>query len=161
MKFDDLFGLPAHPLIVHAAVVLLPLAAIGVVLSAAVPRWRRMWAPVALVMSVAGTVAIYLAKESGESLEHRVGESSLIERHAELADRVLPWAIALLVIAAVITVVDRMPTDRWRVSSRAMTIGLVVLALVAGVGATWSVVETGHSGAKATWHDVGDLTEGG
>jgi hypothetical protein len=32
-------------------------------------------------------------------------------------------------------------------------------ALVAGVGATWTVVEVGHSGAKATWKDVGDNVE--
>ena len=37
MEIDDLFGIPAHPLVVHAAVVLLPLAAIGTVIVAAIP----------------------------------------------------------------------------------------------------------------------------
>ncbi len=37
---DELFGLPAHPLLVHAAVVLVPLAAIGVVLIAFWPAAR-------------------------------------------------------------------------------------------------------------------------
>ena len=31
MEIQSLFGLPAHPLIAHAAIVLLPLAAIGTV----------------------------------------------------------------------------------------------------------------------------------
>jgi hypothetical protein len=33
-------GLPLHPLVVHAAVVLTPLAALLVVGSAVLPRWR-------------------------------------------------------------------------------------------------------------------------
>ena len=45
MEIQSLFGLPAHPLIVHAAVVLLPLAAICTVVTAAVPRTRRHFAP--------------------------------------------------------------------------------------------------------------------
>jgi hypothetical protein len=156
MAFNDLFGLPAHPLIVHAAVVLLPLAAVGTVAAAAVPRWRRLYAPLALALSLAATVAIYLAKESGESLERRVAESALIERHAELADQVLPWAIGVVVVAAAITAVDRVRSDRWRISARATTLGLIAVALIAGTGATWTVVVTGHSGAEATWHDVSD-----
>ena len=32
MEIENLFGLPAHPLIVHGAVVLVPLAAIGTIL---------------------------------------------------------------------------------------------------------------------------------
>ena len=35
-----------------------------------------------------------------------------------------------------------------------MTITLFVAAVITGVGATWTVAEVGHSGAKATWHDV-------
>ena len=31
MEIDTLFGLPAHPLFVHTAVVLLPIAAIGLI----------------------------------------------------------------------------------------------------------------------------------
>ena len=49
MSIDNLFGLPAHPLVVHAAVVLLPMAAIATVVVAAVPRWRRPYAPLAFV----------------------------------------------------------------------------------------------------------------
>ncbi len=41
MEINSLFGLPAHPLVVHAAVVLLPLAAIATILTAAIPASRR------------------------------------------------------------------------------------------------------------------------
>jgi len=36
-------GLPLHPLLVHAVVVLLPLAAVGSIIIAVVPKWRRRY----------------------------------------------------------------------------------------------------------------------
>ncbi|GAA4243047.1 DUF2231 domain-containing protein [Dactylosporangium darangshiense] len=36
---DKINGLPVHPLVVHAAVALLPLAAIGVIAIAVRPAW--------------------------------------------------------------------------------------------------------------------------
>jgi hypothetical protein len=35
-----------------------------------------------------------------------------------------------------------------------VTAVVVALALVAGGGATWTVIDVGHSGAKATWDNV-------
>lgn len=37
--FDTITGLPVHPLVVHFAVVLLPLAALALVILVIVPRW--------------------------------------------------------------------------------------------------------------------------
>ena len=91
----------------HAAVVLLPLAAIATVVVAAVPRWRRPYALLAFVVSIAAVGAIWLAQESGESLEERVAETALVERHTELAEQVLPWAIALVAVAGAVVVTDR------------------------------------------------------
>ena len=44
--FDQINGLPVHVLVLHAAVVFVPLLALGAVVYALVPRWRpRMgWA---------------------------------------------------------------------------------------------------------------------
>jgi hypothetical protein len=154
MSLDNLFGLPAHPLIVHAAVVLLPIAAIATVAVAVVPRWRRPYAPVALAASLLAAGTIWLATESGESLEERVTETALIERHAHLAEQVLPWAVAVTVVAAAIVAVDRYRARLPSIPTRAITIALVSAALVTGAGATWTIAEVGHSGAKATWHDV-------
>lgn len=153
---DNLFGLPAHPLVVHAAVVLLPIAAVATILVAAVPRWRRPYAWLAFAISLAAAGAIWLAQESGESLEDRVTETELVERHAELAEHVLPWAIAVVVVAGVVVAVDGSRSRLTKVPAVAMTIALLLAAVVSGTGATWTVTEVGHSGAKATWHDVPD-----
>ena len=36
-------GLPVHPLVVHLAVVMVPLAAIGLIVMAAWPKFSRRW----------------------------------------------------------------------------------------------------------------------
>ena len=40
---DTIFGLPVHPLVVHATTVIVPSAAVAVLLAAVWPRFRR-WA---------------------------------------------------------------------------------------------------------------------
>jgi hypothetical protein len=47
---DTLFGLPAHPLLVHMPIVLIPLAAIGVVVMLIKPAWHQRYRWVVLGM---------------------------------------------------------------------------------------------------------------
>jgi uncharacterized membrane protein len=154
MELNNLFGLPAHPLIVHAAVVLLPLAAVATVAVAAVPKARRHYAPMVFVVALLAAIAVGLAQQSGESLVERVPRTELVQQHAHQAEIVLPWAIAVAALAAVITATDVAARREPRLASRVLSIVLVCVALVAATGALWSIVDVGHSGAKATWHEV-------
>lgn len=156
MEIEELFGLPAHPLVVHAAVVLLPLAAFTTLVCAAVPRARRHYAPVALGLALVATLAVGLSQGSGEELEDQVDETELVEAHTEQGERVLPWAIAVTVAAAAVTAIPAVAKRRPALLARAVTAAVVAVTLVAGAGATWTVAEVGHSGAKATWDDIGD-----
>ena len=156
MEIEELFGLPAHPLVVHAAVVLLPLAAVATVVCAALPRARRAYAPVALGLALVATLAVGLAQGSGEELEDEVDETELVEEHTEQGERVLPWAIAVAVAAGAVTAIPVLARRRPSVPARTVTAVVVAVSLVAGAGATWTIVEVGHSGAKATWDDVGE-----
>ncbi len=155
MEIEELFGLPAHPLVVHAAVFLVPLAAVATIVCAAVPRLRRHVAPVVLAVAIVAVVAVGLAQGSGEELEERVEETELVEEHTEQGEQVLPWAIGVAVAAAAVTAMPVLLRRRQGSSTRAVTAVVVALSLIAGVGATWTVVDVGHSGAKATWNDVG------
>ena len=58
---DTFFGLPAHPLLVHIPVVLVPLALVGVIVMVSRPSWwgRYEWAT--LVIAVAGAVGAVFA----------------------------------------------------------------------------------------------------
>ncbi len=161
MELDSLFGLPAHPLVVHAAVVLLPLAALATIVTAAVPRTRGSYALVVCGIALVATIAVGFAPGSGESLEERVDETQLVEEHAEQGARVLPWAIALSVASAAVAATQVLHRRHPNLSARRITAVLVVAATITGVGATWTVIEVGHSGAKATWDDLPTRAEGG
>jgi hypothetical protein len=153
VEIEELFGLPAHPLVLHAAVVLLPLAAITTLVCAAVPGARRHYAPVALGLALVATLAVGLAQGSGEALEEQVDETELVEAHTGQGERVLPWAIAVAVVAAAVMAVPALARRRPSLPARTVTAAVVAVSLVAGVGATWTVIDVGHSGAEATWND--------
>ena len=149
---ETVFGLPTHAIVVHATVVLLPLAALVVLLHAFWPAARRRLGVVTPLLAGVALVLVPLSTESGESLEHAVGENALVERHAELADGMLPWAIGLFVVAAGLWLLDRRrasnPEPRW------LPIVASMLAVVAVVGTVQQIVRVGHAGAEATWNGV-------
>ena len=150
---ETVFGLPTHAIVVHATVVLLPLAALVVLLHAFWPAARRRLGIVTPLLAGVALVLVPLSTESGESLEHSVGENALVERHAELADGMLPWAIGLFVVAAGLWLLDR---RRAHVDHRARWLPIVasVLAVVAVAGTVQQIVRVGHAGAEATWNGV-------
>ena len=150
---DTVFGLPVHPLLVHATVVIVPLAALTVLLSAVWPRFRSWagWGPLAL--AVAAVVLTPLSTSSGEELEHRIGHSSAVEKHAELGDMLIWWVVPLAVLAAVLY--------WWQRSSRpgkALAVVVAVLPVLVAVGTLVQVVLIGHSGAESAWGDVGSAS---
>src|SRR5262249_1327444 len=73
---DTLLGIPSHPPLIHAAVVFIPLLAIGAVVYVLVPllRERIRWA--VFLLALAGAGAAFLAKLSGDAFRHRI-----IRRH--------------------------------------------------------------------------------
>jgi hypothetical protein len=158
-------GLPLHPLLVHATVVIVPAAALSVLLAAVWPRFRRWAGPLPLGLAVAGLILVPLSTASGESLEHQVGESALIEKHSELADGLLPWMIVLVAMAFALYGWHwrqrRREHDHARATAHAwVPVVISVLAVVAALGTSVQVVLIGHSGAKATWSDVASSSAG-
>lgn len=151
----EINGIPAHPLVIHAAVVLVPLAALAV-LAFVVPRWRAAARWPALVLTLVATAAVQLATLTGEDLEETRGpDSPLIHEHAEWGERlqVLMYVLAVLVVVAfvVLPVVHR-ATGRDR-PGRVAVLGkpLVVLLPLLAVGAIVVVVVTGDLGAQSVW----------
>ena len=152
---DTVLGLPTHPLIVHATVVVVPTAAVAVLLAAVWPRFRAWagWGPLAL--AVLAVVLTPLSTSSGESLEHRVGGSRLIEDHSHLADLLIWWVVPLAVLALALGGLLGIRSDRPQQRGRALSAVLVVLPVVVALGTLVQVVLIGHSGARAAWSDTG------
>jgi uncharacterized membrane protein YfcA len=149
------FGLPTHAIVVHATVVLLPLASLVVLLHAFWPEARRRLGIVTPLLGAVALVLVPLSTQSGETLEHSVGRSALVERHAELADGMLPWAIGLFVVALGLWLLDRRRARSSDVAEpRWLPVLASVLAVVAVAGTVQQVVRVGHAGAEATWNGV-------
>jgi uncharacterized membrane protein len=150
-----IFGLPLHPLIVHATVVVVPVAAISVLMATFWPRFRRWasWGP--LASAILAVILVPITTSSGESLEHALPRSNLIETHAHLADGLLPWVIVLFVGAAGVfwNHLARSRPGLWTLP-RGLVIAAILAASVGAVGSLVEVVLIGHTGAAAAWSSV-------
>jgi hypothetical protein len=100
MEIKTLFGLPAHPLLVHVPVVVVPLALL-VAIAALWPRVRRPAALVAAALAVVGGIGVALAAQSGEQLQEQVPGSDRVQDHAEQGDAARTPALVFAVVAAV------------------------------------------------------------
>ena len=162
---DTVNGLPVHPLVVHAVVVLLPLAVLGTILVAVLPRWRARYGGLNALVAVIATALCPIATSSGEALEHRVGDPGA---HAELGDQLVWFALPMTLLAIVLWWVQRRhradtpdltngeqdPGARGRGPRAVRGLGVVaVLSVVAAIAAGVQVYRVGDSGAEAVWAD--------
>lgn len=143
--FDLINGLPVHPLVVHAVVVLLPLAILGAIAIAVRPEWRTKYGVLVVAIAAVATALIPVATSSGEALEQRVGDPG---QHAQLGDQLIWFALPLLVLIAALVWLSRRPGTGRRLL-QGVAVGTVVVALAAGV----QVYRVGDSGARAAWGD--------
>jgi uncharacterized membrane protein len=142
--FDLINGLPIHPLVVHAVVVLLPLAILGTIAIAVRPRWRHRYGPLVVGVALVATALIPVATSSGEALERHVGDPGA---HARLGDQLIWFALPLLALVAGLVWAER--REQLRSAVRVLAAAAVVAALAAGV----QVYRVGDSGARAAWGD--------
>lgn len=158
----SIFGLPVHPLLVHATVVFVPLAVVLVVLAVVVPRFRVWAGPLPAGTALVALVLTPLSTSTGENLEHELPHNALIEEHAHLGDQLLPFTIALFVLAAGFWLFTRpRRSSDGAQRHRALVAVVGVLAVLAAIGTGVQVARIGHSGAKAAWSGVGSSADGG
>jgi hypothetical protein len=162
--FEEIMGIPAHPLLVHAAVVFVPLLAVLAIAYAVIPFVRPHIRWVLGLFALATPVAAFLAKASGdaffERLESRGGITEefvpTIEAHQDFGTLTLYATIALAIVtlALVYFVGPRVAAAgaAGRAgSSRVLSLVLGALSLVAAAVSLYYVIRTGDSGAKAVW----------
>ncbi len=178
----EIHGLPAHVLLVHAVIVLIPLSALVVVLSAVWPSARRRIGVFSPLLALVTLAFVPVTTHAGEWLARRVPHTALVEKHTSLGDTLLPWAGGMFVLAAAVwwlsrrqAVVDdslpdgshprgAQPDDSqpggagWPAASAGrgalpfVRVAAAVLAVVVSVGAVVQVYRIGDSGAQAAWH---------
>jgi NADH:ubiquinone oxidoreductase subunit 6 (subunit J) len=172
-----IYGVPAHPLLVHAVVVLLPLSAVCAIAVAVRPRWRQRYGWPVLALTAAAVGSVPLAQQAGEQLNDRLAslQNPLIQRHAALGDELLPYALGFGVAVVVLMVAGRL-ADRERAAEPEPTGATVntttvtstipttwrriatlvsLMVVVTAIGATVQTVRIGHSGSAAVYDGVG------
>ncbi len=141
----EINGLPAHPLLVHLVVVLLPLTAVAAIAISVWPAAQRKLSFLVPLGAVIGAAAVPITTRAGEELAKKIGNPPFIGRHEDFGDQVLPWAAAL----AVTTLAQWLYLRRG--TATLPRIVLAVLVVASAVGTATIVVLTGDSGAKAVW----------
>ena len=146
----EIGGLPLHPLVIHAAVVFGPLAALCALAYALTGRWRDRlrWPMVMLAVVATGSiVAAYLTGQNFLESRPELGTKPLVETH-EARAKLLLWVALAFGAVSVLAGWLHARTGAAQVVLRA---ALAVAALAVLV----QVVRTGDAGARAVWEVLG------
>ncbi len=146
----EINGLPLHVLVVHAAVVFGPVAALVAIAYVALPSWRDRlrWATLVVVLVATGAIwAAYLTGGDFFASDRFAGFSgealAKIEKHEEYGST-LRWIVSGFAVATVVATWLHTRTGPLRI-----LLGLLVVAGAIGT-AVWTIL-TGDAGAQAVW----------
>lgn len=152
--FDTITGLPVHPLVVHAVVVFLPLAALATAAVAVRAPWRR-FSPWLIAADAVVMAATFVAKESGEQLERRIAQFQTppgLDDHTSWGDRLFLMSV-LLFLAALAVHVTR--------SMRGVATVVGIITTVGALAVVATTIYVGHTGATAVWQETIENTDAG
>lgn len=172
--FRDFNGIPAHPLVVHFAIVFVLLLVAGSVIYAVVPPLRRRIGWAVVLLAVVAPVCAFVAREAGESLKSILVDQGAppeliarIDNHQHLGNLTLYYSLGLGVAALLLVLVsvargratvaeggDGTPMPKRDTGALVTTIGLSVVVLVLAVLTAYYVYKAGDSGAKMVWAPV-------
>lgn len=155
---DTLAGLPAHALLVHAAVVLVPLAVIAFAALCWKVEWRGRYLLPVTILAVVGGASAFLAKQSGEPLQSSVrraaGQRVSFGEHPENGDTAFVMAGLFMVAVVAYWALLRWGVKKWDLPKWTPIAGYGVV-LVPAVLALVTMIIAGHSGAALVWKDLG------
>jgi uncharacterized membrane protein len=151
---ESVSGLPAHPLFVHAPVVLVPLATLLALACATWPRLRRRAGWAVAGAAAVGLIATQLAVSSGYRFDELLEGAVDTSDHQALGETTRNLVAVFLVSAMATAWLDRPTGDpatglrRW-----AVVAGVVVTTLSSVMATVW-MIRTGEEGARLVWDGV-------
>jgi uncharacterized membrane protein len=147
-------GLPAHVLLVHFVVVLLPLTALLEIACAVWPAARRgqiVW--LTLILAIVTMVLTPITINAGEWLyDLRRHPDPILQKHAELGAWMTYFAVALLVVAVALAVLH-LAERRSEKRRLATNIIVAIVTLAVGISSLIQVYRVGDAGAQSVWGD--------
>lgn len=164
----EINGLPAHVLVVHAAVVFVPLAAVVALVYALMPRWRWATRLLSVGLGAVALGAVVAAYYSGKNFEDRFTKNDLkvpsgIQLHSERATVLLWLTIVFFVIVLAAAwglggpsglKSERGARGRHDPLIEWSLMGMVVVLAIAEILMT---IATGDAGSNAVWGHWADL----
>jgi uncharacterized membrane protein len=141
LQIDTLFGLPAHPLILHVPVVFVPLlglVAIAAAVSARVDRYRIQVAAFSVITLIATLLTAGAGEAFLEEREDEIEDKAMLANHEDAGDA-LRFTMVLLTFALVVAMFRRHVVLRG------------VIGLLAAT-AIFFVIRAGHLGASLVWN---------
>jgi len=156
-EFD---GLPLHILLVHAVVVMLPLAALCTAATMMWPWARRRLGLATPVLGLLTPALVILTQRAGEWLLVRVANTPAIVAHANDGRTLLPWAWALCGASVAAWLWHRLSVPQLlarKIGRRlgwAATFVLAAAVLFVCAGMLADVAIIGEAGSRAVWGGV-------
>jgi hypothetical protein len=163
--FDTFNGLPAHVILVHAVVVLVPLACAALVLHAFWPTARRRLGIVTPALAGVSLVLVPITTSAGEYLrDHLFPKGQVpgnVQHHNDLGDQLLFYVLPLFVLAVVVWLLGRaqdgtpvmgVAAGRTLPAWLSPAIGFASTALAAAT--IVQLYRIGDSGAQTVWGGV-------
>ena len=160
---ESVLGLPVHPLVVHAAVVLIPLSSILTIVIAASPDRRARLGWLVWLLSSGGLVSCFVAISSGEVLQSELypdGVPVAVTNHESFGRTVLWFAAALWLSVTALLLLDLNRRRHTGVGSPVLPTVVAVVAILAAMAATGQVLVTGWTGTENRWSGVVQSLEG-
>jgi len=145
-------GMPAHALLLHFVVVLVPLTALLEIVCGLWPAARRgqlLW--LTLILAAATMVLTPLTINAGEWLyDLKTNPSPILNEHAERGSLMIYFSAGLLVVAIVLVLLRLL--ERRSDKGRAVAHVLVaILVLAVGVSSMVQIYRVGDAGSHSVW----------
>jgi peptidoglycan/LPS O-acetylase OafA/YrhL len=153
--FDQIHGLPVHALVLHAAVIFVPLLALGAIVYAVVPRLRPRIGWAVAILAVITPITCFVTRESGEKLYDRLVGNGMkgkpldeLNQHMNFGTHTFWWVLGLGIVTLVMLALTWGSRRLPMIASAAGSVVMVVLAVISG----YYVYRTGDSGATVVWN---------
>lgn len=148
---DEFHSLPVHPLAVHGAVVLVPLAALLAVLFV-VPR-TRAWAALPMpIVTVAALLSVIVSRASGYNFRDDLAKINpqIVEQIANHEDKAT-WLLYFMIVFAITAVGVYVLYRQAHRFTGAVEYAACGVLVVGGLLVAWQTYQTGEAGSKVVW----------
>lgn len=145
----EIFGLPAHPFLIHFPIVAIPTVTILAFIAVARSSFRERYGLPIFALTVVSTVSAILAVWSGQALSETYTNTDFLAQHRSTGE-----ALRLIMIGLSVAIGGLLVADRRRDTDGGtdpLTLLTSVAVLVLAILSTIWTIRTGHEGARLRW----------